>query len=76
MIDDETFEAAQQLLAENRARHAHRHRDDGTFSHDQHGAAQASPSHLLSGLIRCGHCGRVFNVGGAMANTYFVVVTN
>lgn len=72
IIDDATFAAAERLLAENAARHAHRHKDDnGTFSPDQHDAAAGSPQHLLSGLVQCGHCRRLFNVGGAYGKYLF-----
>ena len=65
VIDDGTFAAAQKLLEANKEKFAYRHDEDGTFSHDQRGAAAANPRHLLSGLIVCSHCGRTFNVGGA-----------
>ncbi len=71
IIDDETFLAAQQLLAENVARHAHRHSDDGRFGRDQHGAAAAGPRHLLSGLVVCGQCGASFYVGGSHGKYLF-----
>ncbi|HEY1600288.1 MAG TPA: recombinase family protein [Pirellulales bacterium] len=71
IVDDETFGAAQRLLTENAARRAHRHRDDGTFSRQQRGGAVDSPSHLLSGLIVCGECGRTFHVGGAHGKYLF-----
>ena len=70
LIDDETFASAGKLLQENAARHAHRHAEDGTFSHDQAGPA-TSPSHLLSGLIVCGHCQRNFHVGGSNGKRLF-----
>jgi site-specific DNA recombinase len=65
IIDDETFAAAQVLLRENAVRHAHRHGDDGQFNGNQEGSAAANPRHILSGLIKCGHCGRTFHVTGA-----------
>lgn len=72
IIDDETFAAAQRLLAENVARQARRHdRETGEFTQDQAGAAVDSPRHLLSGLIRCKVCGRYFNVGGANGKYLF-----
>lgn len=71
IVDTETFEAAQKILAENAERHAHRHREDGTFSNDQSGAAAANPLHLLGGLVVCGHCNRTLHIGGSFTKYLF-----
>jgi site-specific DNA recombinase len=71
LIDDETFGLAQQYLLENVEKYAHCHDEKGKFNRDQQGAAEANPTHLLSGLIVCGHCDRSFYVGGAFGKYLF-----
>lgn len=67
LIDDETFAQAQQILAENKQKHGGGRDEDGKFVEDREGASTRCDSHLLSGLVRCGGCGRRFYVGGAAA---------
>ncbi|MBL9089767.1 MAG: recombinase family protein [Planctomycetaceae bacterium] len=67
LIDDETFAKAQQILAENRAKYLGGRDEDGQFVEGREAASARCDSHLLSGLVVCGGCGRRFYVGGASA---------
>ena len=71
LIDDETFQKAQEFLAENRRRAAMGRNEDGEFVPGRNGGDNRLGSHLLSGLIVCGTCGRKLHVGGA-ARKYLV----
>ena len=71
LIDDEIFNAAQQYLRENEERRARGYQPDGKFSSAQASTTNIQPSHLLSGLIVCGHCERTFHVGGSHGKYLF-----
>jgi transposase len=71
IIDDETFEKAQQLLQENYEKHVASRRSNGTLHWKQRGSADCPPRHLLSGLIKCAECGSTFHVGGAHGKYLF-----
>jgi hypothetical protein len=62
IVDDETFELAQQLLRENTDRFQNRS-PDGRLNGGPCGIAR-SPRHLLSGLLVCEECGAPMVVGG------------
>jgi site-specific DNA recombinase len=65
LIDNETFEEAQRLLKENDDVYAASRKENGKLKGSQRGASAKHPRHLLSGLVKCGHCGRTFYVGGS-----------
>ena len=68
LIDQATFDKAQQFLQENCDRIAETRRSNGQLK----GASkEAGPRHLLSGLVKCDECGRKFNVGGANGKYLF-----
>jgi len=71
LIDAETFARAQQLLQENAEACAAHRGEKGTLQGSLAGAAARHPCHLLSGLIKCGHCGHTFYVGGAHGKYMF-----
>ena len=62
IIDDDTFDKAQQYLEENYQKYAANRKSDGTL---QGNNGRGIPRHLLSGLIVCGECGAKFQVGGS-----------
>jgi len=64
LIDEETFARAQQLLQESADTCAAHRGEKGKLNGLRAGAAAQHPRHLLSGLIKCGHCGHTFYVGG------------
>jgi DNA invertase Pin-like site-specific DNA recombinase len=63
LIDDDTWNAAQQRLQKNRDTHKHRHNADGTLKGSSPADAANYPRRLLSGLVKC-VCGANFIVGG------------
>lgn len=65
LVDDETFEKAQRILAINREATAGRRKEKGLLNGSKPGASGYYPRHLLSQLVVCGHCGRAFCVGGS-----------
>jgi DNA invertase Pin-like site-specific DNA recombinase len=71
LIDQETFDAAQRLLKANQATVQKPRKGKGRFAGSPRGAAEQHPRHLLSGLIRCGECGRTFIVGDAAGRYLF-----
>jgi DNA invertase Pin-like site-specific DNA recombinase len=71
VVDNETFERARQLLKENDDAYAASRGEKGKLKGSQPGTAAKQPRHLLSGLIKCGHCGRTFYVGGAHGKYLF-----
>jgi site-specific DNA recombinase len=64
IIDDETFAKAQKLLEQNAEAHGKRRGDKGQLDGSSRASHNAHPRHMLSGLIECECCGRLFNVGG------------
>lgn len=64
IIDDATFLAAQERLAENRRRLALARRSTGQFRGWPGEGGPTTPRHLLSGLLRCEECGAAFQVRG------------
>ncbi len=64
IIDNETFEKAQQFLEENYQKHVANRRPNGTLKWSKKGSADNPPRHLLSKLITCGECGEKFYTGG------------
>jgi DNA invertase Pin-like site-specific DNA recombinase len=71
IIDDETFELAQQLLKENDDACAEKRGEKGKLKGSKPGAGAKHPRHLLSGVIKCRECGRTFYVGGANGKYLF-----
>jgi DNA invertase Pin-like site-specific DNA recombinase/transposase len=71
LIDDETFEEAQQLLKANEEAYAASRKEKGKFDGSNGAASQRHPRHLLTNLIKCAHCGRTFHVGGARGKYLF-----
>ena len=69
IIDDETFQKAQDLLAENKEKYAKNRKSDGRFRRGS--GANGHPRHLLSTVIECGVCGATFHVGGANGKYMF-----
>jgi len=69
IIDDDTFEKAQELLAANKEKYAKNRKGDGTLNRGA--GSNGHPRHLLSGLIECGNCGATFHVGGANGKYLF-----
>lgn len=76
LIDDATFAAAQEILAQNRAANLKGRNDDGEFVAERAGSAPPA-THLLSGLVVCdqpvagGVCGHTFHVGGSHGKYMF-----
>jgi DNA invertase Pin-like site-specific DNA recombinase len=62
IIDDATFQAAQERLDE--FKHRFRRRTNGQLAGSRVGQSSGQPRHLLSGLLRCGECGSRFHVCG------------
>jgi len=71
IIDDATFEQAQQRLKQSAVAHGKRRHDNGQLHGSSSASHEAQPRHLLSGLIKCGFCRRSFNVGGKHARYMF-----
>ncbi|NLS95139.1 MAG: recombinase family protein [Planctomycetaceae bacterium] len=71
IVDDETFEKAQELLQKQATLHAPNRKSRGRFAGSSPGSSSHYPRHLLSRLIICGECGRVFNVGGCNGKYLF-----
>ncbi|WP_166821987.1 recombinase family protein [Thalassoroseus pseudoceratinae] len=64
IIDQETFDKAQERLQANRKSQSKRRRPNGQLNGSTAGETSDSPRHLLQGLIECGECGARFHVGG------------
>jgi site-specific DNA recombinase len=62
IIDDEPFEAAQQILHDNEERRANCRQPDGRFSSVPTGGNAVR--HLLQGIFRCGLCNSSYQVCG------------
>lgn len=71
LVDQETFDAAQRLLANNQAASGKSRGKRGRLVGSQRGQAARQPRHLLSGLVRCAVCGRTFSVGGSNGKYLF-----
>ena len=65
IIDDATFQQAQERSEKNAKTYAKNRNRDGTFFRGAD--ANTHPRHLLSGTIECGECGATFYVGGTNA---------
>jgi DNA invertase Pin-like site-specific DNA recombinase len=71
LVDQETFDAAQQLLAENQAAIRGARNKRGRLVGSRRGQADRHPRHLLAGLVRCAACGRSLSVGGSKGKYLF-----
>ncbi len=71
IIDEETFNLAQQLLKANKAKNAEKRKEKGRLTGSTAQTARNQPRHLLSVLIRCKECGNLFYVGGAHGKYLF-----
>jgi site-specific DNA recombinase len=71
IIDEETFKLAQQLLKNNKAKNAEKRKEKGRLAGSTGQTARLQPRHLLSMLIRCEECGKIFYVGGANGKYLF-----
>jgi DNA invertase Pin-like site-specific DNA recombinase len=71
VIDHEIFAKAQKRLRENAVAHGKHRRANGQLTGSSRESHDAHPRHPLSGLIKCGHCGRRFNVGGTKGKYLF-----
>ncbi|MCA9118230.1 MAG: recombinase family protein, partial [Planctomycetaceae bacterium] len=69
LIDEETFRLAQQRIEVNAEKCAAHRSANGRLNGSRQG--DASPRHLLSGLIQCEECGRTFHVGGTHGRYLF-----
>ncbi len=70
IIDDSTFESAQQRLRENEEALAEHRGNDGRLRGSSSGRSQTGASHLLQGIVKCGMCAAnghdtTLHVGGA-----------
>ncbi len=65
IIDDDTFQKAQQRLEENYQRYAKHRKSNGQLKGRPVGVEDNSPRHLLSGMVACASCGATFHVGGS-----------
>ena len=64
LVDQESFDLAQQYLQANRATHAGTRKRNGQLAGSAPGSNRKSPRHLLAGVVQCGHCGANFVAGG------------
>ena len=64
LVDDETFAEAQRILKANQSVVADSRKKNGKLKGSKRGAGGCHPRHILSQLIVCEQCGRVFSVGG------------
>lgn len=71
LIDDETFEKAQQLLDESAEAMAEHRDGKGQFAGSPRGTGRRHPRHLLSGLVRCRQCGRRWIIGGTGGKYFY-----
>ena len=71
IIDNETFEQAQQLLKKNDEAVAAARGPKGRLKGSRPGSAAHHPRHLLAGVVQCGHCGSTMYVGGAHGKYLF-----
>ena len=71
LIDDETFEKAQKILEQNQKTYAEPRRKNGKLKGSTSKAHEAHPRHMLSQLVVCSHCGKIFNVGGTGSQRLF-----